>query len=76
MENDELIKFDDGFVEKQTIIDIQDTITALKGYNFFLLQVSKSKIRPKKERNNAKDDIKVIERLINKYENILEDLKK
>lgn len=52
--------------------DIQDTISCLKGYNFFLLQVSKSKVRTKKERINAKEDIEVISLLIEKYKKLLE----
>lgn len=55
--------------------DVKDTITALKAYNFVLLQISKSKIRTKKERQNAKDDIEVVSLLIKKYEQVLEDNK-
>lgn len=58
-----------------TSSQVQDTITALKAYNFVLLQISKSKIRTKKERKNAEDDIKVINGLIKEYEKILEVLK-
>ena len=58
-----------------TSSQVQDTITTLKAYNFVLLQISKSKIRTKKERKNAEDDIKVINGLIKEYEKILEVLK-
>ena len=58
-----------------TSSQVQDTITALKAYNFVLLQISKSKIRTKKERKNAEYDIKVINGLIKEYEKILEVLK-
>lgn len=68
-------EFCERFSEEQLIADLSDTLTALKSYNFFLLQVSKSKMRSRKERKNALDDIKVIERLIKNYELLLEDLK-
>lgn len=63
----------EAIVEAQTNADIKDTITALEGYNFFLQQVSKSRLRSSKERKNASNDIKVIDRLIKKYKVILED---
>lgn len=50
--------------------DYLNTMTALKSYNFFLLQVSKSKIRPVKERKNAEKDIYVIDNLIEKFKNM------
>lgn len=68
-------EFCERFSEEQLVADLSDTLTALKSYNFFLLQVSKSKMRSRKERKNALDDIKVIERLIKNYELLLEDLK-
>lgn len=68
-------EFCERFSEEQLIADLSDTLTALKSYNFFLLQVSKSKMRSRKERKNALDDIKVIERLIKNYELLLEDFK-
>lgn len=68
-------EFCEKFSEEQLVADLSDTVTALKGYNFFLLQVSKSKMHSRKERKNALDDIKVIERLIKNYELLLEDLK-
>ena len=64
---------DEAIVEAQQIADIKDTITALEGYNFFLHQVSKSRLRSTKERKNASNDIKVIDRLIKKYKEILEE---
>lgn len=67
--------FCERFSEEQLINDLSDTITALKSYNYFLLQVSKSKLRTRKERKNALDDIKVIDRLIKNYSLLLEDLK-
>ena len=54
--------------------EIKDTISALSAYNFVLLQISKSKLRTKKERKNAKDDIIVVDNLIEKYKKILEVL--
>lgn len=54
--------------------EIKDTISALSAYNFVLLQISKSKLRTKKERKNAKDDIIVVYNLIEKYKKILEVL--
>lgn len=54
--------------------EIKDTISALIAYNFVLLQISKSKLRTKKERKNAKDDIIVVYNLIEKYKKILEVL--
>lgn len=68
-------EFCERFSEEQLVADLSDTVTALKGYNLFLSQVSKSKMRSRKERKNALDDIKVIERLIKNYELLLEDLK-
>ena len=68
-------EFCERFSEEQLINDLSDTITALKSYNYFLLQVSKSKLRTRKERKNALDDIKVIDRLIKNYSLLLEDLK-
>lgn len=53
-----------------TLEEIKDTITALQGYDFFLLQVSKSKVRPIKERNRAKEDMIVIDNLIQKFKKI------
>ena len=72
---EKLDEFCEMFSEDQLVADLSDTLTALKSYNFFLLQVSKSKMRSRKERKNALDDIKVIERLIKNYELLLEDLK-
>lgn len=72
---EKLDEFCERFSEEQLVADLSDTLTALKSYNFFLLQVSKSKMRSRKERKNALDDIKVIERLIKNYELLLEDLK-
>ena len=72
---EKLDEFCERFSEDQLVADLSDTLTALKCYNFFLLQVSKSKMRSRKERKNALDDIKVIERLIKNYELLLEDLK-
>ncbi len=72
---EKLDEFCERFSEEQLVADLSDTVTALKSYNFFLLQVSKSKMRSRKERKNALDDIKVIERLIKNYELLLEDLK-
>ncbi len=72
---EKLDEFCERFSEDQLVADLSDTLTALKSYNFFLLQVSKSKMRSRKERKNALDDIKVIERLIKNYELLLEDLK-
>ncbi len=72
---EKLDEFCERFSEEQLVADLSDTLTALKSYNFFLLQVSKSKMRSMKERKNALDDIKVIERLIKNYELLLEDLK-
>lgn len=54
--------------------EIKDTISALSAYNFVLFQISKSKLRTKKERKNAKDDIIVVGNLIEKYKKILEVL--
>ena len=71
---EKLDEFCERFSEEQLVADLSDTLTALKSYNFFLLQVSKSKMRSRKERKNALDDIKVIERLIKNYELLLEDL--
>lgn len=53
-----------------TLEEIKDTITALQGYDFFLLQVSKSKVRPIKERQRAKEDMVVIDNLIQKFKKI------
>ena len=72
---EKLDEFCERFSEEQLVADLSDTLAALKSYNFFLLQVSKSKMRSRKERKNALDDIKVIERLIKNYELLLEDLK-
>lgn len=72
---EKLDEFCERFSEEQLVADLSNTLTALKSYNFFLLQVSKSKMRSRKERKNALDDIKVIERLIKNYELLLEDLK-
>ena len=65
---EKLDEFCERFSEEQLVADLSDTLTALKSYNFFLLQVSKSKMRSRKERKNALDDIKLIERLIKNYE--------
>lgn len=72
---DKVDEFCERFSEEQLIADLSDTVTALKSYNYFLLSVSKSKMRTKKERKNATEDIKIIERLIKNYELLLEDLK-
>lgn len=53
-----------------TVEEVKNTITALQGYNFFLLQVSKSKVRPIKERNRANEDMIVIDNLIQKFKKI------
>lgn len=50
--------------------DYLNTMTAFKSYNFFLLQVSKSRLRPLKERKNAEKDILVIDNLIEKFKNM------
>lgn len=47
-----------------------DTITALKSYKFFLQHISKSRVRPLKERKNAEKDILVIDNLIRKFINL------
>ena len=58
-----------------TVAQVQNTISALKAYNFVLSQISKSRLRTKKERKNAEYDIQVINELIKEYEKILEVLK-
>ena len=56
---EKLDEFCERFSEEQLVADLSDTVTALKSYNFFLLQVSKSKMRSRKERKNALDDKKL-----------------